>query len=358
MRNGTLALLTVLACSALPGIASAQRMDLALSRLRIAADDASPECPRSFGAGLSRDFCQDDAAWRSLATQFAGAMIPPILLPGHTRGMRGIYVGLESFITGIDSGEEYWARGTEGDDRAAERNRFVDGVLAWNRLNVRKGLPFGFELGTNVGFLVNTAYWTMGLEVRWSLLEGLRLENTSAYLPSVSVRGAVQTLVGDSELNITVPSVDVTIGERIIVGDTVEISPYVGGQVAFVFADTELVDLTPGPYTTADGTTHSGDAITRCDPNPFPPGSAMGPPIGADPPYCRADPTDINHDVVFPNLRSTRARMFLGTQVRYEWLALTAAFAFDLLTPHELDASVPASLPRQWQVNVGTGVSY
>lgn len=357
-----------LAWIAVSGTASAQRMDLALSRLRIAAADSSPGCPRSFGAGLSRDFCQDDEAWRSLATQFAGTMVPPILLPGHTRGMRGIYVGLESSITGIDSGQDYWARGTEGDDRSAERNRFVDGVLAWNRLNVRKGLPFGFEIGTNMGFLVNTAYWTLGLEVRWSLLEGLRLRNSSVYLPSLSVRGAVQTLIGDSEFNVTVPSVDVMIGERIIVGDTVEISPFVGGQVAFVFADTELVDLTPGPYqadrTGASGTPdgvpedYSGDAVARCDPNPYPPGHAMGPPIGADPPYCRGDPTDINHDIVFPRLRSTRARMFVGTQVRYEWFALTASFSFDLLAPYELDAEVPDSIPRQWQVNVGTGVSY
>jgi hypothetical protein len=322
--------------------ASAQRMDLALSRLRIAATDPAVDptttCPPTFGAGLTREFCSDEAAWRSLATQFAGAMIPPVLLPAHTRGMRGIYVGLETFITGIDSDADYWARGTEGDTSMTERNRFVDSVLAWNRLNVRKGLPFGFEIGTNVGFLLNTSYWTLGVEIRWSLLEGLRARNSSVYFPSLSVRGAVQTLLGDSELNVTVPSVDVSIGERFIVGDTVEISPYLGAQLAWIFADTELVDLTPGR-----------DAFAECNPDPAP--------TAGDPPFCRGDGSDFNHNVVFTRLRSMRARMFVGSQVRYEWFALTGAFSFDLLQPNELDSSLP-ELPRQWQVDVGVGVSY
>lgn len=348
MRRASIAFaLTVAALAQMaPSSASAQRMDLALSRLRTPAVEGT-DCSPGVGMASERQFCPDDQAWHSLAAQFAGALMPPILLPAHTRGMRGIYVGIESFITGIDSGQEYWARGTEGDaapdpsDPAAPgRNDFVDGVLAWNRLNVRKGLPFGFEIGTNVGFLVNTAYWTLGLEVRWSLFEGFRLENTGFYFPSLSVRGSVQTLIGDSELNITVPAVDVTLGERFVVADTVEISPYLGAQLAWIFADTELVDLTP-----------ERDAFADCRPDP-----AL--PTTGTPPYCTGEPDDINNNAVFDSLRSMRARLFVGTQVRYEWFALTAAFAFDVVTPGELDGEVPADVPRQWQVDVGAGVSY
>ncbi|UJR80893.1 Hypothetical protein I5071_29430 [Sandaracinus amylolyticus] len=319
-------------------------MDLALSRLRVPADETpGSACPRFFGGG-ERAFCADDDAWRRLATQFAGALIPPILLPAHTRGMRGIYFGVESSISGIDSSAEYWARGTEGD--SGDRNRFVDGVLAWSRFNVRKGLPFGFEIGTNIGFLVNTSYWALGAEVRWSLLEGLRDRHASAYFPSLSVRGSVQTLLGDPEVNVTVPAIDVSIGERIIVADTVEVSPYLGGQVAWVFADSELVDLTP-----------EVDAFHECNPDPIPPGEPGH--TGSDePPYCRGSGTDFNHNVVFPSLRSTRVRLFAGSQVRYEWFALTAAFSFDLLAPSDLDESLPSDLPRQWRVDVGAGVSY
>ncbi|MDQ3031968.1 MAG: hypothetical protein M3Y87_06085 [Myxococcota bacterium] len=333
--RGLLGLGFVVAVLASTASASAQRMDLALSRLRTMPAD--PSTCANAGGGVVPTYCPDEDAWRSLATQFAGSMIPPVLLPAHTRGMRGIYVGVETSITGIDSSQDYWRRGTEGD--AGIENRFVDSVLAWNRLNVRKGLPFGFELGTNVGFLVNTSYWTMGLEIRWSLLEGLRDRNSSVYFPSLSVRGAVQTLIGDSEMHATVPSVDVSLGERFIVGDMVEISPYLGAQLAWIFADSELVDLTP-----------ETDAYAMCDPDPMPGAGA--------PPHCRGDGSDLNHNWVFQRVRSMRARMFVGTQVRYEWFALTSAFSFDLMQPHELDELLPTTLPRQWQVDVGLGVSY
>jgi hypothetical protein len=340
--------------------AFAQRMDLALSRLRVPAEDPAihPDtpCPASFVGGggelLGRSWCADDDAWRSLVTQFAGALAPPILLPPHTRGMRGIYVGLETWITGIDSNADYWARGTEGDEMTTDRNRFVDSVLVWNRLNVRKGLPFGFEVGTSIGFAVNTSYWTLGLEVRWSLLEGLRERRSAVYFPALSVRGAVQTLVGDAEFNVTVPSVDVTLGERFIIGETVELSPYLGGQVLWIFGDTELVDLTPDV-----------DAVAMCDPSPYPPGHPMGPQPDAAgnwprAPYCRGDGSDFNHNVVFARVRSMRGRAFAGLQLRYEWFAFTGAFAFDLFAPHDLDSSIPEDVPRQWQVDLGVGVSY
>jgi hypothetical protein len=216
---------------------------------------------------------------------------------------------------------------------------------------VRKGLPFGFELGTSIGFAANTSYWTLGLEIRWSILEGLRPQGSSAYLPSISVRGSVQTLIGDAELNVTVPAVDVTIGERFVIADAVEISPYLGAQWAFIFADTELVDLTP-----------TRDAFAECNPDPFPPGHPSFSSSSTEAPYCRGDGTDFNHNVVFPSLRNHRARGFAGLQLRYEWFAFTGAFAFDLLTPAEMphgdDYALPADLPRQWQLDLGLGVSY
>lgn len=322
----------------IPAGASAQRMDLALSRLRVAAEDPATHPEGSCVSEIPGQFCADAPAFRAVASQFASALIPSVLMPAHTRGMRGIHVGVESSITGISSGRDDWARATEGDIPGESRNRFVDSVLAWNRLNVRKGLPFGFEIGGSAGFLVNTSYWSLGLDVRWALFEGFRAQGSSFYFPSVSVRGAVQTLLGEPELNVTVPSLDLSVGERFIIADTVEISPYVGAQLAWIFADTELVDLTP-----------ERDAFTECDPDPMPVGASFS---------CRSgDGSDFNNDSVFPSLRSLRARMFFGAQVRYEWFALTSAFSFDLVKPRELDETLP-NLPRQWRVDLGLGVSY
>lgn len=327
--------------------ASAQDMNIALSRLRIRAEDPSVNpmsmcSPVVAGAG-TREFCGDDGAYRHVMTQLAGSMLPPVLVPAGTRGVRGIYVGFESWITNIDSGAEYWHRAVEGDGGSGDpaRSRFVDPVLAWGRFNVRKGLPFGFELGTSIGYLYNTSYWTLGAEIRWSLFEGFRRDE--GWIPDLAVRGAVQTLIGDGELNVTVPSFDVILSEPFVIANSVEVTPWINGQVAFPFVDSELVDLTP-----------EASAFTSCNPDPRTPDSTSG-----SPPYCRGNGSELNQNWVFPSLRSTRWRAGAGLQIRYEWFTLLGSFMFDVVKPGEAqaDPSLPSDLDRQWTASVGVGLT-
>lgn len=312
-----------------PTSARAQRMDLALSRLRI--EGGTPDC--------SSTYCADDRAWASLATQLSGALIPPLLGPARTRGPRSFYLGVETMLTGIEASQGYWQLGTEGDGGPmGDRNRAVDSVLAWTRLSIRKPLPFGFELGTSAGYLVNTSYLTLGLEVRWALLEGWT--GRDGWVPDFAVRAAVQTLVGDAQFNTTVIALDATLSNSIVLGDAFELSPYVAGQLNWVFADTELVDLTPNV-----------DAWRLCD--PLPPDASSGSRVN-----CQGDPSDFNNNTVFQSLRTMRPRLVMGAQARYELFTLNLAFSFDLLTPREADANLPESLPRQWRLDLGAGFSY
>lgn len=333
--------------------ARAQNMNIALSRLRIPAEDRMTNpmtpCTSTFGPGdsLTRQFCADDDAYRRVMADFAGSMIPPVLTPAGTRGVRGIYLGFESWITGIDHGGEHWHRAVEGDGRDGDRDRsrFVDTVLAWGRLNVRKGLPFGFELGTNLGYLANTTYFTLGAEIRWSLFEGFR--DGVGWIPDLAVRGAVQTLIGDGEFNVTVPSFDIILSEPFVVANTVELVPWIAAQFAFPFVDSELVDLTP-----------ETSAFASCDPDPrTPDGSRPSP-------YCRGDGSELNQNVVFPStggapgsMRSQRYRLGGGLQIRYEWFTFLGSFMMDLVTPSEGDSEIPTDVQRQWSVGLGAGLT-
>lgn len=305
-------------------------MDLALSRLRV-PDGVD-------GCSTDGTFCADNDAWRRLATDFAGSLIPPLLTPARTRGPRAFYVGVEMFITPIVPTASHWVYGTEGAGRGgtSTENRFVDSALTWTRVELRKALPFGFELGTSVGFLPSSAYWTLGLEIRWAILEGWLSDDW--WVPDFAVRGAVQTLVGDPEFNTTVASVDITLSNSVIVGDELELSPYIAGQLAWTFMDTELVDLTPDRNT-----------FTECDPTP-----------GEPEPICRGGGmgSDYSNNVVFDSIRTTRARMIFGLQARYEVFTLTGAFSFDLVPPRELDSSLPEGIDRQVQIDVAAGLSF
>ena len=314
------AMLGVAAIDATP--ASAQRMSLALSRLRTTTDDMN--------------YTGDDEAWSRLATQFTGALIPPLMGPARTRGPRSFYLGIETMMTGVDASASYWRRGTRGEAGSTE-NGAVDSLLTWSRLSLRKALPFGFELGTSAGHLINTNYFTLGFELRWALLEGWT--GRDSWIPDFAVRGAVQTLVGDAQFNATVVAIDATISNSVIIGDAFEISPYIAGQLNWVFADTELVDLTP-----------ERNAIRECDPDPENPTPLR--------PQCRGDGSDIGNNTVFRSLRTMRPRLVFGAQGRYEVVTVNAAFSFDLLAPSDADSSLPTDLPRQWRLDVGAGLSF
>lgn len=327
MKRRLLAALVV-ALALLPAAAQADTMDVTLQRLRIPASATpSDECPIATPLGTPRMYCADTGAWTRIMAQLGFASAPPVLSPARTLGERGFYVGIEGWMTGIDTSsggdQNYWRLGTEGDSGAAMegRNRFPASVLLWNRIELRKGFPFGFELGTSIGHLAGSSLWALGLEIKWALFEGYR--TGIGILPDLAVRGAVETITGNPQFNLTIPSFDVVLSKPLVIARAATITPYLGGQAVWIFADSELIDLTP--------------SIDAGDP-------------------MRVE--DLNNDVVFPQRRMARYRGFAGVQARYQTFTLIGSFIFDLVKPSDADTDAPADLPRQWQVNASIGFQF
>jgi hypothetical protein len=316
-------------------------MDLSLARLRIAASPAPGAlCSTDAGVAGSRAFCPDHDEWERLMSELGGSMIPESLSPARTLGYGGFFVGVDSWITGINGNARHWQVGTEGDEGASEGcsgdtglgcNRFTDDVLIWSRVNVRKGFPFGFELGTSFAYLWNTELFAWGLEVRWALFEGYR-RGFWAFMPDIAVRGMVNTLVGDNEFNMTVPSIDVIASKPIVIAGSATISPFVSVQLAWLFADSELIDLSPDV-----------NAYEMCRPD------AAG--------MCTGPGDDYNNNATFEQIRTSRYRLTFGVHGRYEAITLAASFAFDLVKPGE-DEDLPDDLDRQWTTTFGAGVTF
>jgi hypothetical protein len=326
--------LVVISAALAPEPAQADEMDLMLRRL------GNPEL-----ATTGADF-----AWRRLMSQFGASMAPPVLEPAHTVGPGGFHAGVETWVTGIDSGQTYWGIGTEGDDPQADRNRFVKDAYTWFRVNLRKGLPFGFELGAQAGHAMHTNYWAWGASLKWSLFEGFR--TGIGYLPDVAVRAAVHTLTGASEFNLTVPSLDLIISKPFVIAKTLELTPIVAGQLAWIMADSEVVDLSPGT-----------NPFDECDPLP--------PDPMRQPNTCTGSADGFNALTVFSQVRSLRTRLVMGLQLRYLALTLTGSFAFDMIQPGDLDGDLvtytqpdgtevsdSSFLPRQWTASLAVGFSY
>ena len=296
--------------------ASAQSMNLALQRLRLQSSTGA--C----GPDFPGQYCADNNAWRGVAQQFGVALGAATLSPAATTGPRGFYIGLESSITGISSGAGFWHAGSRGDTQsvAGGVNNSPAGQLMWERLQIRKGLPFGFELGGSVGYLFGTSYWSLGADLKIAIFEGFR-HSWGTFVPDIAFRGSVQTLLGDSAANITTPSLEIIASKPLTIGGVGTISPYVGAQLMWIVASSGVVDLTPN----VDAFVTSSDAY---------------------------------NNAVFARLTTMRTRGFIGAQGRYRQLIFSASVNVDLAKPSDAGATFSLGLPRQWAGNFAIGLQF
>jgi hypothetical protein len=324
--------------------ARADEMDLALSRL----SQPGASCGRTLAgapdfdlrSGGRQTLSPDQASFRKLMTQLAPVAMTPILAPVTTSGPRGFDLALQTAVTGISAGAGYWERGTEGRgpsavDTCDGRNDNVSPVLTQSRVAFHKGLPLGITLGANLGHLWNTSLFTVGGSLKWALFEGYR----SLALPDLAVRGAAATVVGDAQFSLTTVGVDAILSKNIVLGRVMKLSPYAGGGVTWIFAASELIDLTPNIDATACA-------------------------AGTDP-VCMAEglsgndlQDDIGHDQSFRELNLTRYRAFAGLELRYRLFAFAAEMAFDVLPPGDADSAAGANTPRQWTLNFAPSLSF
>lgn len=341
--------------------ACAHDMDFALSRLRLAGMGCDDH---GIPLAAYATHCPDQERFERLVSEYAVAMAPPASGPARTLGALGFSLSLDMTVTGIEASESYWVQGTEGSQTLPAgatfgRNPTPSPVLVWNRLQVRKGLPFGFEAGAALGQGVDTSLWTLGLLLKWALFEGFRSD--LGRLPDVAIQAGYSRTVGSSQVAVQLATLDLTLSKPFVIEHTWTLSPLLGVQTLIVDVESGVVDLTPG-VTGLDSQTVNPDAFGSCAPDPNAEDSALEDPPDVAPngePCKQAGAgADYAHAVVFDPVMQTRVRAFAGAQLRYGMFTLQMVLHYDLAAPG-MDAATRyaggAQLPRQLAFNVALG---
>lgn len=320
---------------------------------------ANPDVALRSGALPNALNCRpDNIAFRNYISELGFAIAPTANYPARTTGLGGIALTLEANYTKINSGNtsiaengqstNYWRRATQGSvDKGANRfsseNTSPDSVIQVYTLKARKGLPFGFELGGALGTIANTSMWTVGADLRWSLLEGFRTGPLGA-LPDVSVGGGVRTLTGTSKFHLTTVGVDVKLSKPIPIADSATITPHVGYQRLLIFGDSTIQDFTPNT-----------DALREC--------GYGGPDPRTGTPVCRNklangsdNNVDFNNYATFEKVRVHRHRIMFGAHYKYEILYLGGQFLLDATPPDSENPGLSSS--RQWTLSLEAGVFF
>ncbi len=401
---------SLLALTVLPSVARADPMDLSLNRLSYYNDTpwqgggvnydparwrfnggcGTTATASAGGQGYAQ--CNpDNQLWADLVNQLGAALAPGLSAPAMTLGYGGFYVGYEMAITNLDASSDAWRRGTEGSVGAnvgsgtlARRDR-PDTTAFVSRVHVRKGLPLGFELGTQVSHLHSSNIWSIGLDLRWSLFEGFR--RGVGYLPDFALRAAVNTMVGQQQLNLTVVDLDAMISKRLTIGGHLRRTPFVGGQFLMIFGDSGVIDFTPtrSAYTECprQEIRYVPDTRAMTDPNRSPSGLVGQLQCGGGgtgPAGLPGDLNDTRNSSVFNAMRIYRTRFLAGLQLQWEIFTLSGEFSMDVAAPGFLrtpssDAGRPSTQPdtmgqpaprtpitlsnyQQWTTTIAVGLTF
>ena len=124
-------------------------------------------------------------------------------------------------ITGFDAGVEVSLVDMETDSVAF--NGDASDYLVLPKLRVRKGLPFGIDLGAMYSNGGNTNIQLYGVELSKELLEG------GLTSPALSVRGTYTRLSGVTDLDLQTAGVDASIGKGFLM-----FTPYGGAGLVWI----------------------------------------------------------------------------------------------------------------------------
>ncbi len=261
-----------------PGVARAAENDLVLSRLS--------------GTDADGDVVPDNQQFRSLVSQLGVALAPKMLTPADTLGYSGFQFSAELSTTTIDNSAAYWAATEEGADGGnSKASDTLDTIGVFVRKGIWLPLP-SFEVGAGALHLFGSQMWAAQAYAKFAIHEGFH----DWPIPSLAVRGSVSRLMGSEQLDLTVPSFDVTVSKSFGIGGTVNVSPYGGWNVLWMVPRSEVIDRTPN--------VDAGDPM-----------NAM----------------DIANNFVFSDQDDIiRQRFFFGLKLKYYVFAFTAEAVFAL----------------------------
>lgn len=240
---------SILALTALfaSGEARADANDFALGRFHKGIERgpwANGECT---SAECILQVNADNELFKAFARDFGLVMSPRLMAPAETLGQAGFSLGVEASLAAIDNKAEHWLRA------APDETESPASTLSTLQIHVQKGLPFSFELGGTLTKLTQSDTFALGAELKWAFNEGFY------YLPDIAVRGSVNRLVGNRDLDMLTGGIDVSISHPFGIGGLLAITPYAGWNLLFVSASSHVLDATPGlpgftpPYCGLDG---------------------------------------------------------------------------------------------------------
>jgi hypothetical protein len=152
--------------------------------------------------------------FRNLSKEAGAAISFKNTAPAAPLGISGFDAGLEVEAVDIKSDSGYW-RAAFGDDAPS--------YLLLPKVRVRKGMPFGIDIGAMYAFVPDSNVKLYGFEVSKAILDG------SMATPALGIRATYTRLAGVNDLGLQTAGIDASISKGIVF-----LTPYAGAGAVWV----------------------------------------------------------------------------------------------------------------------------
>jgi len=145
--------------------------------------------------------------FKDFSKELGSALAYRNLAPAEPLGITGFDVAVQASFINIKNDSSYWNKATND----------APNYIGFPTLRVRKGLPFGIDVGALYSEVVDSNIKLFGVEVSKAILEG------SVATPALGIRGTYTKLSGINELDLQTAGIDASISKGFIF-----LTPYAG----------------------------------------------------------------------------------------------------------------------------------
>jgi hypothetical protein len=153
------------------------------------------------------------SGFKDLSKELGSAIAYRNLAPATPLGITGFDVAAQASFISIKDNSGYWKAATND----------APSYIGYPTLRVRKGLPFGIDVGAMYSQIFDSSIKLYGIEVSKAILEGGIAE------PALGIRGTWTKLAGVNNLDIQTAGLDATISKGFLF-----LTPYAGAGMVYI----------------------------------------------------------------------------------------------------------------------------
>ncbi len=178
-----------------------------------------------FGQVDASGLVVDTAGFQALALDLVHLLGSHSTGSSASTGAMGIDIELDFAFSPLAASHGHWE--TVGNPQLSS--------LETLHLTARKGLPYGFQLGGHAAHLVDSRAWSVGGQLKYSIVEGIQ------WVPDIALRAGMTTILGVRSLNCFTAESDLMLSKRFGVFGVMAVTTYAGYSLQYVEASTNVI---------------------------------------------------------------------------------------------------------------------